>query len=102
MILNMLKFFRVCGRSMQPEVQDGDRLVFYTRDGKFIKAWGKHGSAPGEFDVPHTIALDSAGRVFVGDRSNSRIQIFDLRFQCIKPSIVELLHQISLCGDGLP
>ena len=53
-----------------------DRIVKFSKDGKFIKAWGKHGSAPGEFDVPHTIALDSAGRVFVGDRSNNRIQIF--------------------------
>jgi sugar lactone lactonase YvrE len=54
-----------------------DRIVKLSKDAKFIKAWGKHGSAPGEFDVPHTIALDSAGRVFVGDRSSSRIQIFD-------------------------
>jgi streptogramin lyase len=54
-----------------------DRIVKLSKDGKFIKAWGKHGSAPGEFNVPHTIALDSAGRLFVGDRSNSRIQIFD-------------------------
>jgi len=54
-----------------------DRIVKLSKDGKFIKAWGKHGSGPGEFDVPHTIALDSTGRVFVGDRSNSRIQIFD-------------------------
>jgi len=54
-----------------------DRIMKISKDGKFIKAWGKHGSGPGEFDVPHTIALDSTGRVFVGDRSNSRIQIFD-------------------------
>ena len=54
-----------------------DRIVKISKDGKFIKAWGKHGSGPGEFDVPHTITLDSTGRVFVGDRSNSRIQIFD-------------------------
>ena len=54
-----------------------DRIMKISKDGKFIKAWGKHGSGPGEFDVPHTITLDSTGRVFVGDRSNSRIQIFD-------------------------
>jgi len=54
-----------------------DRIMKISKDGKFIKAWGKHGSGPGEFDLPHTIALDSTGRVFVGDRSNSRIQIFD-------------------------
>jgi streptogramin lyase len=53
------------------------RIVKFSKDGKFIKAWGKKGSAPGEFDVPHSITMDSRGRLFVGDRSNSRIQIFD-------------------------
>lgn len=53
------------------------RIVKFSKDGKFIKAWGKKGTAPGEFDTPHAIATDSRGRVFVGDRSNSRIQIFD-------------------------
>ena len=53
------------------------RIVKFTADGKFISAWGKEGKGPGEFDVPHGIALDSQGRVFVADRSNSRIQIFD-------------------------
>ena len=49
----------------------------FDKNGKFIKAWGKHGKGPGEFDTPHGIALDSAGRVFVADRANNRIQIFD-------------------------
>ena len=53
------------------------RIVKFSRDGKFIKTWGKKGSAPGEFDVPHTLAFDSKGRLFVGDRANNRIQIFD-------------------------
>jgi DNA-binding beta-propeller fold protein YncE len=53
------------------------RVVKFTKDGKFIKSWGKKGSGPGEFDAPHALAMDSAGRLFVGDRSNSRIQIFD-------------------------
>jgi streptogramin lyase len=53
------------------------RIVKFSKDGKFIKTWGKAGKAPGELDVPHTIAMDSKGRLFVGDRSNSRIQIFD-------------------------
>ena len=49
----------------------------FDKDGKFIKTWGKKGSAPGEFDMPHAIAMDSRGRLFVGDRENNRIQIFD-------------------------
>jgi sugar lactone lactonase YvrE len=53
------------------------RIVKFTRDGRFIKSWGKPGSAPGEFDTPHAIALDSRGRLFVADRGNNRIQIFD-------------------------
>jgi streptogramin lyase len=53
------------------------RIVKFTAKGKFIKAWGKKGSAHGEFDTPHALAMDSKGRLFVGDRGNSRIQIFD-------------------------
>ena len=53
------------------------RIVKYSKDGKFIKTWGKKGSGPGEFDAPHAIAMDSKGRLFVGDRNNNRIQIFD-------------------------
>jgi sugar lactone lactonase YvrE len=54
-----------------------NRIVKFSKDGTFIKAWGKRGSAPGEFDTPHSVAMDSRGRIFVADRSNSRIQIFD-------------------------
>jgi streptogramin lyase len=53
------------------------RIVKFSKDGKFIKAWGKEGNGPGEFNVPHGLAMDSAGRLFVADRANSRIQIFD-------------------------
>jgi sugar lactone lactonase YvrE len=53
------------------------RIVKFSKDGAFIKAWGRRGSAPGEFHEPHTIAIDSRGRLFVGDRVNNRIQIFD-------------------------
>ena len=53
------------------------RIVKFTRDGKFVKEWGKFGSGPGEFRTPHALALDSRGRLFVADRGNHRIQIFD-------------------------
>src|SRR6266702_2598679 len=53
------------------------RVVKFSKDGKFIKAWGKKGSGTGEFDTPHSIAMDSRGRLFVADRGNNRIQIFD-------------------------
>ena len=54
-----------------------NRVVKFSKDGQFIKAWGHLGSGPGELNRPHTIAVDSQGQLFVGDRSNNRIQIFD-------------------------
>src|SRR5438093_966350 len=53
------------------------RIVKFSKDGKFIKTWGKKGKGPGEMDTPHAIAMDSRGRLFVADRANNRIQIFD-------------------------
>jgi sugar lactone lactonase YvrE len=53
------------------------RLVKFDAMGKFIKEWGQRGAAPGEFDQPHALAFDSKGRLFVADRSNNRLQIYD-------------------------
>ena len=54
-----------------------NRVVRFKKDGTFVKEWGRKGSGRGEFSEPHTIAMDSRGRLFVGDRENNRIQIFD-------------------------
>jgi sugar lactone lactonase YvrE len=55
-----------------------DRIVKFSRNGTFIKTWGHHGAGPGEFDQPHDISIGgSQGHVFVADRSNSRVEIFD-------------------------
>jgi DNA-binding beta-propeller fold protein YncE len=54
-----------------------NRVSKFSKDGRFLKSWGKPGTAPGEFNEPHTIAIDSQNRVFVGDRGNNRIEIFD-------------------------
>jgi hypothetical protein len=53
-----------------------NRISKWTKDGRFVKAFGKSGHGPGEFDVPHAMAVDSRGRLFVADRNNNRIQIF--------------------------
>jgi hypothetical protein len=54
-----------------------NRIVKFDRNGKFIKEWGKRGTGPGEMIQPHSLAFDSKGRLFVADRSNNRIQVFD-------------------------
>ena len=54
-----------------------NRVVKFAKDGRFVKEWGVKGSGPGQISEPHTIAIDSRGRLFVGDRENNRIQIFD-------------------------
>ena len=53
------------------------RMVKFSKDGKFIKAWGQKGTGPGEFSYPHGLAMDSTGRLFVADRENNRVQIFN-------------------------
>jgi sugar lactone lactonase YvrE len=61
-----------------PNVPPGyiSRIIKFSKDGTFIKEWGKWGSGPGEFKTPHALALDSAGLLFVCDRGNARLQIF--------------------------
>jgi sugar lactone lactonase YvrE len=53
------------------------RIVKFSKDGTFIKTWGKKGTGPGEFEAPHALGMDSRGRLFVADRGNNRLQIFD-------------------------
>lgn len=65
------------GQTENPPAGATGRIMKFTKDGKFIKQWGRIGSAPGEFRTPHALAFDSRGRLFVADRGNHRIQIFD-------------------------
>jgi len=61
-------------------VADGEgpnnRIVKFSADGHYLSEWGNTGSGPGQFNTPHDLAIDSQGRLFVGDRGNNRIQIF--------------------------
>jgi len=54
-----------------------NRIIKYDANGNYLETWGETGYAPGQLHDPHALAMDSQGRLFVGDRSNSRIQIFD-------------------------
>lgn len=68
-------------------VSDGygnSRIVKFSREGKFLMSWGKPGRGPGEFQVPHAVQVDSKGWVYVSDRENNRIQIFDANGKFIK------------------
>ena len=53
------------------------RILKFSKDGKLIKTWGTFGHGPDDLDQPHALAMDSRGRLFVGDRGNNRIKIFD-------------------------
>ena len=61
-------------------VSDGEstnsRVVKFSKDGKYLKAWGTKGDGPGQLNVPHSLAMDSKGNVYVASRSNQRIEIF--------------------------
>ena len=67
-----------------------NRIVHVDRAGRVVKTWGRKGTGPGEFDLPHGIGVDSKGRLYVADRSNGRIQVFtqDGRFVAEWPNIL--------------
>jgi peptidylamidoglycolate lyase len=61
------------------EASDGyvnSRILKFSEEGKGEFTWGRKGSGPGEFVIPHGLAVDQSGRVYVGDRENDRLQIF--------------------------
>jgi len=62
--------------------------VKYAPDGTYLMEWGETGSEPGQFRTPHSLAMDSEGLLYVGDRSNRRVQVFDQDGNFIR----DLLH----------
>jgi DNA-binding beta-propeller fold protein YncE len=61
-------------------VSDGygnSRIVHFDKEGKYVNDWGELGSGPGQFSIPHSIAVDSKGHLYVADRNNVRIQVFN-------------------------
>lgn len=85
-------------------ISDGygnSRVVNYSKDGKYLMDWGTWGAGPSQFNQPHSITIDEQGRVYVADRANSRIQVFDSRGQYLDewPNIRFPLH-IRASADG--
>ena len=70
------------------------RVVKFSPEGVYLMAWGGRGGAPGQFDVPHGIAIDLRGRIYIADRGNARIQVFD--------GAGTFIRQISGPGIGRP
>ncbi|MHC4673769.1 MAG: peptidyl-alpha-hydroxyglycine alpha-amidating lyase family protein [Planctomycetota bacterium] len=93
-------------------VTDGygnNRVVHFDVNGRFIKSWGQMGVGPGQFSLPHTIAMDSRGRLYVGERNNVRIQVFDKYGNLIKqfPQVIvpwgmtiTTEDEIYVCGSS--
>jgi 6-bladed beta-propeller len=53
------------------------RVAKIDKNGRWVKSWGEKGTGPGQFRTPHTIAIDRNNNIYVGDRANRRIQVFD-------------------------
>jgi DNA-binding beta-propeller fold protein YncE len=70
------------------------RLLLFDADGCFVKTWGGEGSEPGQFRVPHSIVMTRDGLLFVADRSNQRIQVFDRDGNFVRES----RHPGTPCG----
>ena len=60
------------------------RVLRFDKTGRFIKSWGGKGTAPGEFDQPHSILVNQQGQILVADRENRRVQLFDLDGRFLK------------------
>jgi streptogramin lyase len=60
-----------------------DRIIKFSKDGKFLQAWGTRGNGAMQFNQPHGLAFDSKGNLYVGDRANNRVLVFDKKMNQI-------------------
>lgn len=79
----------------------GARVVKFSRDGKYLLEWGRRGTGPGEFWLPHNIVVDRQGLVYVTDRDNQRIQIFDVNGKFLNEwTGIGGISGLAMTGDG--
>lgn len=100
-------FYQPAGVAVAPTghiyVADGygnSRIVKFSPEGKFLKAWGRKGSEPGEFNLPHAVAMDAKGNVYVAERLNSRVQVFDPDGRFLTQWKLGRCNAIVLSRDG--
>ncbi len=77
-------FYQPTDTAVSPDgntfVTDGygnSRVVKFTREGTLVKYWGDRGTRPGQFNTPHSIVIDAKSNLYVADRQNNRVQVFD-------------------------
>jgi hypothetical protein len=70
------------------------RVIKFDAEGNFIRTWGGEGTGPGQFNVPHSVMTDAQGLVYIADRSNQRIQVFDADGKYLRES----QHPGTPCG----
>ncbi len=87
--------FSVNGDFFVADGYGNSRIVKFDQAGKFLMAWGKKGTGPGEFNLPHAVQMDAEGRLYVGDRENNRIQVFDADGKFIRQ--IERIAPFGLC-----
>ena len=74
-------------------VSDGyvnSRIAKFDRNGRWVKSWGEPGQGPGQFKLPHGVVVDAQGQVYVADRANARIQVFDSDGKFLRQIVIDV------------
>ncbi len=66
------------------------RVAKYDKNGDWVKSWGEKGTGPGQFNLPHAIAIDRNDNIYVGDRSNRRVQVFDTEGKFLRMFTIDI------------
>jgi hypothetical protein len=74
-------------------ISDGyinSRIAKVDKEGNWLKSWGERGNKPGQFDTPHSIAIDAQDNIYVADRGNHRIQVFDPTGKFLRQIVIDV------------